>query len=643
MSGPEGEARAGEARGGDRAASSTLDDCVRRAAESLLGERAGSGYWCFELEADCTIPAEFVLLAHYMDEVDEDLEAAMARYLRLHQAGHGGWPLYHGGGFDLSATVKAYYALKLAGDGPEEPHMRRARDAVLAHGGAERSNVFTRITLALFGQVPWHAVPFMPVEILLLPAWSPFHIHKVAYWSRVVMVPLFVLCTLRPRARNPRGLGIPELFLRPPARARDWFRSGSTLERSFLWLDFAGRRLERLVPGAVRRRALRRAEAWVVERLNGEDGLGAIFPAMVNAHEMLAALGHGPRHPLRRQTRAALDGLVVRHGDTAYCQPCTSPVWDTGLSLLALLEAGVPPERLRPSLDWLAARQLGDVRGDWRVRRPGLEGGGWPFQFSNPHYPDIDDTPLVAWAMLRADAGRYAENIRRAAAWIAGMQSRNGGWASFDADNTCDYLNAIPFADHGALLDPPSSDVTARCVTFLALHDAAGQREVIARGVDFLRREQEADGCWFGRWGTNYLYGTWSALTALEAAGLRNDAMVTRAIAWLRTVQREDGGFGESNDSYADPGLRGRGGQATPHQTAWALLALVAAGEGGSPAAARAAAWLAAQQARDGAWHCDQFTAPGFPRAFYLRYHGYRRYFPLWALARYRAATGGPP
>lgn len=516
-----------------------LASCISRAVEALRAEQSPEGYWSYEFEADCTIPAEYILMMHFMDEVDEALERKIAVYLRSKQGSDDGWALYPGGEFDLSCTVKVYYALKLAGDAPDAAHMARARAAILSRGGAVNVNVFTKIALALFGQVPWRGVPFIPVEIMLLPGWFPFHISKVSYWSRTVMVPLFVLCTLKPCAANPRDVDVRELFTVPPDEESNWFPVRSMLNRIFLILDSMGRRLHRLVPRFIRNRAIKKAENWIVDRLNGTDGLGAIFPAMVNAHEVLAILGYTPEHPYRVLTKEALRRLVVEKPDYAYCQPCVSPVWDTGLACLALQEADERRDHscVLRGLDWLKPRQLLDEVGDWSERRPGLRGGGWPFEFGNDHYPDIDDTPLVAWSMLEADTSRYEESIERAAEWICGMQSRNGGYGSFDADNTYYYLNEIPFADHGALLDPPTSDVTARCVTFLSKLDRERFRDTIDRALAFLYQEQEANGSWFGRWGTNYIYGTWSVLVALEAAGEdRRMPSIRRAVNWLEGV-----------------------------------------------------------------------------------------------------------
>lgn len=616
-----------------------LERSIARANESLLALQHSDGHYCFDLEADCTIPAEYILMMHYMDEIDDELAAKIAVYLREHQCEDGGWNLYCGGDFNLSCTVKAYYALKLAGDNPDAPHMVKARKAILAHGGAARCNVFTRITLALFGQIPWRGVPFIPVEIILLPRWFPFHLSKVSYWSRTVMVPLFILCTLKPRAKNPRQVHILELFTTPPEQETNYFAIRSPLNRVFLALDKAGRLIEPFIPRGVRNRAINKAEKWFIERLNHTDGLGGIFPAMVNALEALEVLGYPADHPHRVSAKQALEKLLVIGEDSAYCQPCLPPMWDTCLAGAALLEVsgGEPTDDLLRALDWLKERQLSDEPGDWRENRPHLEGGGWAFEYANPHYPDLDDSAVIAWVMHLTGLERYRESIRRAADWLAGMQSKNGGFASFDADNCYYYLNEIPFADHGALLDPPTSDLTARCITVLAAVDKVGYWKTIVAGLDFLRREQEADGSWFGRWGTNYIYGTWSVLVALEAAGENpNQPYIRRAVEWLKSTQRPDGGWGEACCSYCDPALAGSGCDSTSFQTAWAMLGLMAAGEADSPHVRRGNEYLLQSQMDNGLWQDEVHTAPGFPRVFYLKYHGYDKYFPLWALARHR-------
>jgi len=623
--------------------SSPLDRAIAEARDALIAQQNEKGYWLYELEADCTIPAEYIMMMHFLDEIDAPLEAKIANHLRARQAEHGGWPLYHNGELDLSCTIKAYYALKLAGDNPQAQHMAKARAAILERGGAARANVFTRIALALFGELPWRGVPYIPVEIMLLPKWFPFHIDKVSYWSRTVMVPLFILCTRKPKAKNPRKISIRELFTTPPEKERHYFKRSGMLAKAFLAFDHVGRMIDPLIPARIRARATKRAEEWVLERLNGEDGLGAIFPAMVNALEAMVILGYPEGHPRRVTAKRALQRLLVVGPSSAYCQPCVSPIWDTALACLAMQEAGDDSshEAATRALDWLKTKQLLDEPGDWRVRKPDLPGGGWAFQFANDFYPDLDDTAVVAWAMHQSpDSVRYDESMRRALDWLVGMQSRDGGFAAFDADNTCYYLNKIPFADHGALLDPPTSDVTARVVTVLARIGRPQDERALNRAVAYLRKQQEADGSWFGRWGTNYIYGTWSVLMSLAQAHISaDDPMVKRAVKWLKAQQNPDGGWGESNDSYALQSRAAEDFGSTPYQTAWALLALMSAGEASSEAVRRGAEYLLHTRQADDLWSHPSYTAPGFPRVFYLRYHGYSAYFPLWALAAYRNLT----
>jgi len=622
-----------------------LDGAIKRATDALLAQQRSDGHWVFELEADATIPAEYVLLVHYLAETpDLELERKIGSYLRRIQADHGGWPLYHAGAFDISATVKAYFALKMIGDSPDAPHMRRAREAILARGGADRTNVFTRILLALYGETSWNNVPTVPVELILLPRWFPVHLSKMSYWARTVIVPLLVLAACKPLAKNPRGVHMAELFAANAAPA-PWRapHQNPSWAAFFHVLDRALKIVEPLWPRSLRRRAIDRCVAFVTERLNGEDGLGAIYPAMANSVMMYDVMGFTPDHPDRAIARKSVDKLLVVKNDEAYCQPCVSPVWDTALVCHALMEAQGDATRIAQAHEWLKARQVLDVKGDWAEERPDVRPGGWAFQYNNAHYPDLDDTAVVVMALDREGAnGTHGEAIARGREWVEGLQSRNGGWGAFDADNSYTYLNNIPFADHGALLDPPTADVSGRCVGMLAQlgepHDSPHMRAALY----YLASIQEKDGSWFGRWGVNYIYGTWSVLAGLNAAGVDlGSPMIRRASDWLIAIQNADGGWGENCDSYK---LDYRGYEPAPSaasQTAWALLGLMAAGDVDHPAVARGIRYLQATQVADGLWPEEFYTGGGFPRVFYLRYHGYAKFFPLWAVARYRNLAAG--
>ncbi len=629
-----------------------LDRVIADAMAGLKARQRADGQWCFDLEADATIPAEYIMLEHFLDEIDPVLEERQAAYLRATQADHGGWPLYFGGECNVSATVKAYIALKLVGDDPQAPHMVRAREAILAQGGAANANVFTRIALALFGWVPWRAVPVMPVEMMLLPPWAPFHLSKVSYWSRTVIVPLLILMALKPRAKNPRGVAIDELFVTPAETVKTWITNptGKRWGDVFIGLDKILRVVEPRFPKRMRQKAIDKAVAWTKERLNGEDGLGGIFPAMANSVMAFAALGRAADDPDRAVAMRSVKKLMAIDPGNTFCQPCVSPVWDTVLAAQAVMEAEGPgcptgsPE-IKRAVDWLLTRQVLDVVGDWAHRRPGLRPGGWAFQDRNDYYPDTDDTAVAGMVLERSGLAdldpKVRESLARAEEWIVGMQSKDGGWAAFDADNFHTVLNNIPFADHGALLDPPTADVTARCVSFLAQLGRDRSDPVVARGVEWLRRDQEADGAWFGRWGTNYVYGTWSVLCALNAAGVpADDPAVQRAVAWLKGRQNADGGWGENGQTYWQE-RRDEPSASTASQTAWATLALMAAGEVDAPEVKRGIDFLLAAPRQSDEWEEQLYTAVGFPRVFYLRYHGYRSYFPLWALARYRNLMRG--
>jgi squalene-hopene/tetraprenyl-beta-curcumene cyclase len=625
-----------------------LEASIGKATDALLGLRQPDGHWVFELEADCTIPAEYVLLRHYLAEpVDSVLEGKIANYLRRVQGAHGGWPLVQDGVFDMSASVKGYFALKMIGDSVDAPHMVRARAAILSRGGAINSNVFTRFLLSMFGVLTWRSVPVLPVEIMLLPMWSPFHINKISYWARTTMVPLMVLAARKPRAKNPKGIGIDELFLQPPHSIG---MTAKAPHQSWGWfllfrgIDSVLRVVEPWFPKKWRARAIDAAIAFIEQRLNGEDGLGAIFPPMANTVMMYEELGKPEDYPPRAETRRGLDKLLVIGEHEAYCQPCVSPVWDTALTCHALLEAGGEAANLqaKQGLDWLLPRQELEIKGDWAVKSPDVRPGGWAFQYNNAYYPDLDDTAVVVMAMDRArrdTRGReYDEAISRGREWIEGMQSQDGGWAAFDVNNLEYYLNNIPFSDHGALLDPPTEDVTARCISMLAqLGETAQTSKSVADGIEYLRRTQLAEGSWYGRWGLNYVYGTWSVLCALNAAGVpHQDPMIRKAVDWLVSIQNQDGGWGEDAVSYRLDYRGFEGAPTTASQTAWALLGLMAAGEVGNPAVLRGVEYLKSTQTEKGLWDEARYTATGFPRVFYLRYHGYAKFFPLWALARYR-------
>jgi squalene-hopene/tetraprenyl-beta-curcumene cyclase len=628
--------------------SSAIDACCA----ALYRTQNADGHWCYELEADATIPAEYVLLRHYRGEpVDTELERKIGVYLRrIQSAKQGGWPLFHAGDFDISATVKAYFALKTIGDDPDAPHMRRAREAILARGGAKHVNVFTRSLLALFGIMGWGAVPMMPVEIMLLPRWFPFHLTKISYWGRTVLIPLLVLFALKPRAKNPKGIALDELFKEPPLSIGPTEKAphqNAAIFSFFAAVDAVLRKGFNDPPKKLRQRAIQKAVEFVDERLNGKDGLGAIFPAMANATMMCDVLGGAENARKAAIARDSVERLLVIKDDEAYCQPCVSPVWDSVLAAQSLLDVGAPEAiaSAKKALDWLVPLQVLDLVGDWCARAPNLRPGGWAFQYANPHYPDLDDTAVVIMAMdrLRKMTGTrdYDAALARAEEWVRGMQSRNGGWAAFDIDNTHEYLNNIPFADHGALVDPPTEDVGARCISALAQLGAKPGDPAIKRGIAYLLGEQMDEGSWYGRWGVNYIYGTWSVLCALNAAGLpHKHPAIRKAVNWLVSIQNEDGGWGEDCDSYKLDYRGYKKAPSTSSQTAWATLALMAAGEIEHPAVARGIRYLIDTQRGDGFWDEEFYTGTGFPRVFYLRYHGYRKYFPLWALARYRSLKG---
>ena len=616
-----------------------LNTAVKEGLQLLLSKQCQDGHWAFELETDITITAEYILLNHYLDVIDNELELKLANYIRRNQNQDGGWPLFKGGGFNTSASVKAYFALKLVGDDLEMPHMRRARGAILAHGGAVNCNVFTRVTLALFEQIPWRAVPVCRIEIMFAPKWFPIHINKVSYWTRTVTIPLLILTAKKPAAKNPRDVSIDELFHKPPYR--EDFKltnpTGKWVGNLMLVMDKCFRPFEPLIPQLVTRKAIAKGLKFIEDRLNGEEGLGGIFPAIANSLMVFACLNFDNNDSRVRAARKAIDKLLVFKENEAYCQPCLSPVWDTSLALHAVMEAKSGKlDALDQACDWLKDLQILDQIGDWGYKRRGLKPGGWAFQYRNDYYPDVDDTAVVGMALHRHNSKKYAESIKRAEDWIIGMQSSNGGWAAFDVENEHYFLDNLPFADHGALLDPPTCDVTARCIGFLAQVGYKMDNPSMANGIKYLKEKQEGDGSWYGRWGTNYIYGTWSVLSALSAVGEdMHTPYIRKAVTWLLSRQREDGGWGEDCVTYW-PHRKNTVKSSMPSQTAWAILALIAAGESDNKAVIKGISYLINEKKEKIGWEDQYFNAVGFPRVFYLKYHGYSLYFPLLALARYK-------
>jgi len=626
----------------------SLKEVLEKATKALVARQDAKGFWVFDLEADATIPSEYILLQRFLGRpMEPELRERLARYIRQRQLPGGGWPSYHDAVPDVSASVKAYFALKFSGDSPEAAHMFKARDCILNMGGAAKVNVFTRITLALFGQIPWSAAPVMPIQIMLLPRWFFINLTKVSYWSRTVVVPLLILYSKRPVCKLKPEESIPELFKGPPHRLRrlDNFVSGNLRKNAFILMDRVLNSTSRMTSYLLRKRALKTAEKFVLERMKGEGGIGGIFPAMANAVMALKALGYSKDHPDYKRGIKALDDLLVHDEKESFCQPCVSPIWDTCISLLALQEAGVEPGHpsVSSSVKWLFDQQI-LVWGDWAHHAPDLEPGGWAFQFENDFYPDVDDTPMVLMAILRAGVMQkmeYKDRIVKAVNWTIGMQSSDEGWGAFDIDNNLTFLNDIPFADHGALVDPSTSDVTGRCIELLGMLGYSGDFSPVQKGLRFLRKEQEDCGAWYGRWGVNYIYGTLSVLMGLNQVGEdMSQPYIRKAVRWLKSCQNPDNGWGETRQTYLDPSLAGKG-PSTASQTAWALMGLMAAEEVNDPAVQRGVQYLISNQNQEGGWDEDRFTGTGFPKVFYLRYHGYSHYFPLWALGMYQRLSSG--
>lgn len=611
-----------------------LDAAVHAAQTYLLSLQREDGHWCGELEGDTILESEYILVMHFLGRGNDPKVRKAGNYLRATQRPQGGWAIYPGGPAEVSASVKAYFSLKLLGDHPDLPHMARARERILEAGGLDACNSFTKIYLAIFGQYDWSRCPSVPPELMLAPRWFPLNIYAMSSWSRGILVPLTIISARRPRHQVPEQAAIAELvapgFRRP--RAKGW-------AAFFHRLDAAIKRLEGLPWSAVRRTSIARAERWTLEHLEDSHGIGAIFPPIVNTIYALRALGYGTDHPAIQSQVAELERLEIEEEETLRLQPCLSPVWDTVHAINALIDSGFPSdhEAVRRAAVWVLGRR-GNDRGDWIETVPQIPHAGFYFEYANPFYPDCDTTSQSLTSLAKVDLGLGDEGGRaqkasfEALEWLLAMQSRDGGWAAFDKNCDREILTQVPFADHNAMIDPSTVDVTARGLEALAAIGFDVTYPAAGRAVEFLRREQEPDGAWYGRWGCNYIYGTYLALWALRRIGADlTEPYVRKGGEWLRRYQNPDGGWGEGLASYDDPSLRGQG-PSTPSQTAWALLGLIAAGERDSDAVRRGVEFLLRRQAPDGSWPEPEWTGTGFPQVFYLRYHLYSLYFPLLAL-----------
>ena len=622
--------------------SESLDDALDRGREKLLASQREDGHWCGELEGDSILESEYVLLMAFLGREREEICVKAAKYLHEKQQPSGGWSMYPGGVPDLSSTVKAYFALKLVGMSPSHPSMVKARETILNLGGAQGCNSFTRFYLALLGQIPYDDTPSVPVELLLLPKATPFGLYAMSAWTRKMVVTLAIISAKKPKREIPAERGIAELFRDDlPRTLSRWKTPIACWSNFFVVVDKALKLYEKVVPTSWRNPGVRKAHRWILDHLECSDGLGAIFPPMIYTVICLKVLGYDDHSSTVRWAMDQLEDFVIEENGAVRLQPCLSPVWDTAISTIALADSGLPdfhPALLR-SVRWLLNKEV-RRKGDWSVRLPNLEPSGWYFEYNNELYPDVDDTSMVLLALQKsalADEPTVQVATKRALEWMLAFQNRDGGFAAFDVDIDNQVLTKVPFADHNAMLDPSCADITARVIEVLGNLGHGTEHPTIAKALDYLWETQEPEGCWYGRWGVNYIYGTWQVLLGLRAIDYpMNHPRAAKAADWLASVQQASGGWGESCDSYDDPSLKGQG-TPTASQTAWAVLGLIAAGRVDSEPVRKGIRYLIESQTAEGTWDETEFTGTGFPSVFYLRYHMYPMYFPIMALGRYKA------